>query len=349
MKPTKLLASPKFQKVIGGICLLLLAGGIYLLAHAGEEHTDDAVLEAHVVPLSAKVPGYVTALHVVDNQQVKAGDVLLEIDPADYLIRVDRAKAILAQAKAAAEGAGLTLQTTSISAPSQLDAAKAQVLAAEATWNKAVNELERMKRLSEEARSREQLDEAVAAEKVAHSNLEDAKARLRTAQTAPKTIAVARAGSEELAARIKQAEAELAQAQKDLADTKVVAPQDGRIVKRNIEQGAYVQSGQTLGFIVGNDLWVVANFKETQIRRMKPGQETSIEVDAFPHLTLKGKVESIQSGTGTRFSTFPAENATGNFVKIVQRVPVKIALTTQLDSSLPLGPGMSVEPTVKTR
>lgn len=317
--------------------------------HLGQESTDDATLEAHIITLSPKVPGYIIALNVEDNQPVKTGDVLLEIDPADYILKRDRAQANLDAANAAYNASSRNVEITRVSAPSNLSAAEAQVSAAEANYTRAANELKRMRRLTDEARSRSSLDEAIAAEKTAKSNLEDTKARLRSAQIAPKTITAAESNEAQLAAQVKQAEADLAITEKDLADTKITAPQDGRITRKGVERGDYVQPGQSLGYLVGTELWVIANFKETQLEHMKPGQKVDIEIDAFPDTHVKGKIGSIQSGSGVRFSAFPPENATGNFVKIVQRVPVKILLDTQTETGLPLGPGMSVTPTVHTR
>jgi membrane fusion protein (multidrug efflux system) len=254
----------------------------------------------------------------------------------------------LEAAKAAAEAAVNNAATTTVSAPSNLEAAQAQVAAAQANWDKAIDDLKRMQRLSNEARSQEQLEQAIAAEKSAHANFEDAGAKLRSAQTAPKAIAQAKASSDQLAAQVKQSEADLALAEIDLSNTKIVAPIDGRITKRSVERGNYVQPGQALASLVGNDLWVVANFKETQLHHMHPGQVVKIEIDAYPDTAFNGKVDSIQSGTGAFFSAFPPENATGNFVKIVQRVPVKIVFDPAPDAALAIGPGMSVVPTVDT-
>jgi membrane fusion protein (multidrug efflux system) len=331
------------------LALLIAAAGIYVLLHLGEESTDDAMIDAHVVTISPKVGGYVKVLNINDNQQVKAGDVLIEIDPADYIIRRDHAKAALEAAQAGHNASDKTLETTQISAPSNLEAAQAQVDAAQANWDKAANDLKRMRRLSDDARSREQLDSAIAAEKNARSQLEDAKAKLRSAQTAPKVIASAQSNADAQGAEVKEAQANLDQAEKDLADTKIIAPMDGRITNRSVERGDYVQPGQQLTSLVGTELWVTANFKETQLKHMRAGDKVDIHIDAFPGVKIDGKVDSIQSGTGARFSAFPPENATGNFVKIVQRVPVKIVLDHQPDASLPLGPGMSVVPTVYTK
>ena len=331
------------------LVLVVLTGvGVYLYLHHGEESTDDAAIDGRVVTISPKVPGYVIALNIDDNQLVKEGDVLLEIDPKDYAIRVEKAKAALQAATAAASASVQSFETTSISAPSNLDAARAEVDAAQANWVKADADLKRMQRLSNQARSQQELDQAVAAEKSAKSSLEDSQAKLRTAETAPKTIANAEASKDQLEAEVKQAQADLDQAEKDLNDTKIIAPMEGRITRRGVEKGDYVQAGQSLGSLVSTDMWVTANFKETQLEHMKPGQKADIRIDAYPGLKLEAKVDSIQSGTGGRFTAFPPENATGNFVKIVQRVPVKIVFDAKPDPSLALGLGMSVVPTVYT-
>ena len=346
---TKEKLSSKRGKIILAVLVIGLGVLGYILWHLGEESTDDAAIEAHVISLSPKVGGYIKKINVRDNQSVKAGEVLFEIDPEDYLIRRDRAQAGLDAATAAYHASTHTLETTQISAPSNLDAAVAQVEAAQANWTKARNDLGRMQRLSDEARSRQQLDEAIAVEKTTRSSFEDAKARLRSAQTAPKTIATAKFNTEQLSAQIKQAQADLAQAEKDLADTKIIAPMDGHITKRGVEMGDFLQPGQQIAYLVGNDMWVVANFKETQLSHIRPGQKVSIHIDAFSGADIEGKVDSVQAGSGARFSAFPPENATGNFVKVVQRVPVKILITTKQDAAVILGPGMSVVPTIYTR
>ena len=324
------------------------AGLFHVYTHRYEESTDDAAINGLVVTISPKVAGYVKTLNIDDNQRVNAGDILLEIDPTDYEIRRNRAQAVLDAAKAAAQAAYQHAETTGISAPSNLNAAQAQVVAAQAAWNKAVQGLRRMQRLSNEARSQEQLELALATEKTAHSNLLDAQAKWRGAATAPKAIAQAQADSAQREAQIRQAEADLAQAEQDLANTRVMAPIDGHIAKRGVARGNYVQTGQALAALIGLNVWVVAHFKETQLRHIHPGLPVTIHVDAYPDRPITGKVESIQSGSGAFFSLFPPENATGNFVKVVQRVPVKILLDALPDPALTLGPGMSVVPTVIT-
>lgn len=344
MKPTA-----KFIKFLVVFLVAVVGAGSYYYFHRGEVSTDDAAIEGRTVVLSPKVQGYVKILNVQDNQLVKAGDVLLEIDPTDYIIRRDRAKAALAAAKAAANASHNNLETTTVSAPSNIDAVEAQVASAQATWEKSLADRQRMESLfSAGACSRQQLDQAIATEKSDRSTLEKLRADLRSANTAPSVIAAAQDTSDQLQAQVRQAEADLVQAETDLANTKIIAPMDGRITKRSVETGNYVQAGQQLASLVGTELWIVANFKETQLEHMRPGQPVDIRIDAFPNAKLHGKVESFQAGTGAHFSLFPAENATGNFVKVVQRIPVKIVFDNLPDDTLPVGPGMSVIPTVYT-
>jgi membrane fusion protein (multidrug efflux system) len=338
----------KFIKILIVLSIIIGGGGAYYYSQRGEVSTDDAGVDGRTVVLSPKVQGYVKALNIQDNQMVKAGDILLEIDPADYIVRRDRAKAALAAAQAAANASHSNLETTTVSAPSTIDAAEAQVASARASWEKALADKQRMESLfSAGACPQQQLDQAVATEKALRSTLDQMRAGLHSANTAPSVIAAAKNTSEQLQAQVKQAEVDLAQAENDLANTKIIAPMDGRITNRSVEIGNYVQIGSQLGSLVGNELWIVANFKETQLEHMQPGQSVDIRIDAFPNVKLHGKVDSIQAGTGSHFSLFPAENATGNFVKIVQRIPVKIVFDS-LPDDIHMGPGMSVVPTVHT-
>lgn len=331
--------------VVAGLAVLAGLAGWWAL-HRGVESTDDAAIEASVIPVSPKVSGYVVALSIADNQTVRKGDVLLKIDPRDYVLAVEEAKAGLASAQARMEAAQFTHNSTTVSAPSDLESARAQVESAMADWKNKVVSLKRLQALDDTARTRKALDDAVAGEKSARSALDSAQARLRSAQTAPDKVAASRASVRELQADVEKAQAALDIAQKNLDDTVLVAPQDGRVTRRTVEVGAYVAPGQQLFTLVGRDLWVVANFKETQLSGMKPGQRVDIQVDAYPDQTFRGRLDSIQAGTGARFSLFPPENATGNFVKVVQRVPVKIVFDEKPGGQFALGPGMSVVPTV---
>lgn len=341
------LSSPRYIKIFLAALIIVLGASAYYYFHRNDISTDSATIEGHAVIVSPKVQGYVKNLYIQDNQIVKVGDVLLEIDPTDYQIRRERAKAALAAARAAVAVAVHNSKTTAVSAPATEDAISAQVTSAKAIWEKSASDRQRMENLFESgACSGQQRDQAIATERADRAALEKLRADLRSAATAPNVIAAAHNTIEQLQAQVAQAEADLDQAEKDLANTKIIATMAGRIIKFNVETGNYVQPGQQLASLVGMDMWVVANFKETQLERMKPGQPVDIRIDAYPNVVLHGKVDSFQSGTGSRFSLFPAENATGNFVKTAQRVPVKILFDTPPDNQLHLGLGMSVVPTV---
>lgn len=341
--------SSKYIGIFFAALIIILGVSAYYYFHRDDISTDNATIDGHAVIVSSKVQGYVKNLYIQDNQLVKAGDVLLEVDPTDYQIRRDRVKAALAAARAALAVAINNSETTAISAPANEDAISAQVASAQAVWEKSASDRQRAESLfASGACSQQQRDQAIATEKSDHAALEKLRANLKSASTAPNVIAASRNTIEQLQAQVTQAESDLAQAESDVANTKVIAPMDGRIIKSNIELGNYVQTGQQLASLVGTDLWVVANFKETQLEHMKPGQPVDIRIDAYPEVILHGKVDSFQSGTGSRFSLFPAENATGNFVKIVQRVPVKILFDNPPEIQLHLGLGMSVNPTVHT-
>ncbi|CUH97546.1 hypothetical protein P22_3677 [Propionispora sp. 2/2-37] len=341
--------SSKCIRILLAALIIVLGASSYYYFHRQDISTDSATIDGRAAIVSPKVQGYVKNLYIQDNQFVKAGEVLLEIDPTDYQIRRDRAKAALAAAKAALSTAVHNSATTAVSAPANEAAVAAQAASATAIWEKSAGDRRRMESLfASGACSQQQRDQAIATERADRAALEKLRADLRSASTAPTVIAASQNTIEQLQAQAHQAEADLAQAESDLLNTKIIAPMDGRIIKCNIEAGNYVQTGQQLASLVGTDMWVVANFKETQLERMKPGQPVDIRIDAYPKVVLHGKIDSFQSGTGSRFSLFPAENATGNFIKIVQRVPVKILFDTPPDTQLHLGLGMSVVPTVHT-
>ena len=256
-------------------------------------------------------------------------------------------------------------------AHSRLEQARAQVAAATAEATRAKADAERYERLLKyRAVSSQERDNAVAANRAAAANLDaaqqaqqaavdnlhraesqlgEAKAHLASARAAPNQVAYSRAQVDTSAAEIAQAKAEVRQAELNLSYTKIYAPESGRVTRKSVEPGSYVQVGQTLFSIVPDRVWVVANFKETQLANMRPGQPVTIEVDTYPDKLFKGHVDSIQAGSGAAFSLLPPENATGNYVKVVQRIPVKIVFDQPPDPAYPLGPGMSVEPEVKVR
>lgn len=330
------------------VVVILCAAGAFYYEHnmAGRESTDDARFDAYIVPISAKVSGYVKELDVTDNEAVKAGKPLLAIDPVDYQLAVDKATADVKAAQAQHDQAVQDLTAIKVSAPSSVDAAKAAVAAAQADLDNARKNAARNRKLKGVIASIREIEQTDAAVQVAEARLNQAQAQLKSAETSTQTIAAAEAHVQMLAAQVDEKKAELAKAQENLDDTKLAAPMDGKVTNRTVESGAYVQPGQALMAISSPALWVVADFKETQLEKMRVGQAVDIHVDAYPKLHLTGKVDSIQAGTGARLSLFPPENATGNFVKVVQRVPVKITLDRQPDANLALAPGMSVEATV---
>jgi membrane fusion protein, multidrug efflux system len=412
----------------------LIFGVRYYVHASAHEATDDAFIEGHVVQISPKVTGHIQKVYISDNQHVKKGDLLAEIDPRDYEARLAQAQAILQAAiskqQAAQINVGLTSTTSgagvqqassgvemarsgvdnaraqAAAARNRIDQSRAQVTTAEANAAQAeaqvqVAEAEATRASQDQQRyeqlykdnvvPRQQLDYAVAqahstaatleaarkkaaaaraqitesraAVDAAQSTLQQAEAQIGTAQAqvgeasgrlsaanaAPQQVAASRAQAATAAADIEQAKAAVEQAQLNLSYTKIIAPEDGRVTKKAVEEGAFVQIGQALMAVVPDEVWVIANFKETQLTGMRPGQEVDIKVDAYSDKTFKGHVDSIQSGTGARFSMLPPENASGNYVKVVQRVPVKIVFDQQPDPQYPLGPGMSVEPEVKVK
>ena len=324
-------------------------GAAYYIHGRGYEHTDDAQIDARVTFIAPKVSGYVTKVAIEDNAHVTAGAPLLEIDTRDYDLRIKQAQAVIDGAKARLAASNETYESSVVTAPSTMDAAKAAVAGAQANYDRALSDYNRKKQLNDLAISKQGIVDARTAMEAAASALADAKAKQAGAETAPRAIASAQAGTAQVNAELEAAQAQLAAAELDLAHTKIAAPYAGHITRRSIEPGAFVQPGQQILALVSDDYWVVANFKETQIARMKPGSPVSIRIDAYPDKLYKGHIDSFQKGTGGRFSAFPPENATGNFVKVVQRVPVKIIFDETPDPALAIGPGMSVVPTVDVR
>jgi len=364
--------------ILGGATLagLLLIGGWAFFA-AGKEGTDDAQIEADIVPVATRVAGQVQKLAVQDNQHVKKGELILQLDDADFLARVAQAEAELetaaaqaaandAQAQVAAAGArgGFASARAGVTGSSaSLATAQAGLTRAEAEEHKASLELQRSKDLrAANVVPQSKLDDDQAAWDVARAALQQARAALDAAQSrigeargrldqsAPvnQTIAVAEANARLAHARQRSADASLALAKLQLSYTRLYAQEDGQITRLTAREGQMVQPGQPLAALVPDRTYVVANFKETQIGRMKPGQPVKIEIDAYAGRKLEGKVESLAGGTGARFSLLPPDNASGNFVKVVQRVPVRIAWVNP-PSDLPLRPGLSADVTVHVK
>jgi membrane fusion protein (multidrug efflux system) len=336
--------------VFGAVVVALVLGiGIYWLMTHGTVSTDDAYTDGDAITIAPKVPGYVTQLAIGDNTRVKAGQLLVEIDPRDFTLARDKAAAALALDQAQLATAQANLDIARVRFPADLASAEAAAASARAGRDKAAADLDRQKKVDARATTQQQIDAATLALRTAEAQLADAEAKRRTADLVPQNIAAAEAQVRQLAAAADQAKADLAQAELNLSYSRITAPQDGWVTKRNVQLGSYLQVGQSLFSLVSPRVWVTANFKESQLAGMRPGQPARIRIDAYPDLDLEGHVDSIQMGTGSRFTAFPAENATGNYVKIVQRVPVKIVIDRGLDPNLPLPLGLSVDPVVDVR
>jgi membrane fusion protein (multidrug efflux system) len=389
------------------ILIVLIGTGVAIWRYyAVRESTDDAQIDGRVTPIAPRVGGTVLAVPVTDNQEVQTGTVLLQIDPRDYQVSLQRAQADLADAEAAWQGArsGVPITATTTAgqittaganveraqagasaAANEVDAARARLASIqarlrEATANslKAARDLERMKQLvAKDEISQQQYDATAAAAEAAKASvdaaqaavaeaergvavaqsrqeqarnmLEQAHADLRTARTAPDQVIITRARASSAEARVAMAAAALEQAKLNLAYTTLTAPVHGVVSKKSVEVGQTVQPGQPLMAVVPlDDIWVTANFKETELRDMRVGQLVYVKVDAYGR-TYRARVQSIAAATGARFSLLPPENATGNYVKVVQRVPVKIVFENGQDSERMLRPGMSVVATVMIR
>jgi membrane fusion protein (multidrug efflux system) len=334
--------------VILGLVLIgaAIGGGWHWYATRDLQDTDDAYTDGRAITIAPQVKGVVVQLLVNDNQFVKAGQQLIQIDPRDYIAARDQAQATLGLAEAQLANARISLEMVQVTDPAKLRAAQAQVDANRAVLLRTQSDYRRQHNIDPAATTRQNLDDANAANIQAAAQVALAEAQVKQADIVSLDVAEGEAQVRQLQAQVAQAQAQLAQAELNLSYTKVVAPQDGWIAQRRVEQGNYVQVGASILSIVSPQVWVTANFKETELTRMRPGQAVDISVDAYPSLKLHGHVDSIQLGSGSKFSAFPAENATGNYVKIVQRVPVKIDIDSGLDPNIALPLGISVEPTV---
>jgi membrane fusion protein (multidrug efflux system) len=397
----------RIRIAIVAVVIVVLGVAIWLWATAGRETTDDAQVDAHVTPIAARVGGTVTDVPVKENQQVEAGAVLVTIDPRDYQVALDKARAELATAEADAAVAKTNVPITSTTATGNvsnarggveeaaagidqaqrgIDAANARLATAqaheretEANAIKTAKDVDRFKALlAKDEVSQQQYDAAVAAAdgaraatdsarsqvqeaqagiQVAQSQLMQARAgasqasaQLQTAQTAPEQVAAMRARAASADAKVMQQRAVVQEAELNLQYVTVKAPMKGIVSKKSVEIGQVVQPGQPLMAIIPlEDVWVTANFKETQLRDMRVNQRAVIDVDAYGGREFKAHIESLAAATGSRFSLLPPENATGNFVKVVQRVPIRIAIDEKQDAAQLLRPGMSVNVKVYTK
>ena len=380
--------------VIAVVIVLALAAAGFWWYSTYSENTDDAQIEGHLIQVSARIGGQVLKVDVEENQVVKAGDVIAELDPGDYQVAVEKAEAALASAQANAAAAQVNVPITAVNtgsnlssagadvsgtqagtsqAQQQLEAAHARVAQAKANNVKAQADLERYRPLvAKDVISKQQFDAAVAAADAASAALSDARhseqaagdavrvarqreaqaqAGLKFAQTAPQQVAAQSARAKQAMAQVKEAQAQLDQAKLNLGYTKIVAPTAGIITRKSVEINQNVAPGQNLLTLVSLEgLWVTANFKETQLKHMAAGQQVEIDVDATGK-TYHGRVTQIGGATGSVLSLFPPENATGNYVKVVQRIPVRIDFTdlASEDSNHLLRPGLSVEPKVRVK
>jgi membrane fusion protein, multidrug efflux system len=370
---------PHAKWIVAALVIVLLTAGTFIWHYYSvRESTDDAQIDGHINPISARVTGTVLNVLHDDNEVVQAGTLLVELDPKDYQVAVDRARADLANAQANAIAAEVGVPLTQTTSSSQLVAADAGVKGAErdieaaraklndsqALYAKTSADLNRMEMLiGKDEISHQQYDAAVAANNSAKAQVDAATAAIASAEshaaqsqaqaeaarTVPEQIKVTRARAGAASAEVQRAISALAQAELNLKYTKIIAPVTGVLSKRSVEPGQTVQSGQPLFSIVNlDDIWTTANFKETQLKDMKVGQKAKIKVDAYGR-EFSGTVESIGGATGARFSLLPPENATGNYVKVVQRIPVRIRFDKGQDPHHELRPGMSVEPTVFTK
>jgi membrane fusion protein (multidrug efflux system) len=379
--------------LIFSIVVAVVLGGYFGFRYltAGHESTDDAQVGTDMVPISARVGGNVVAVPVVDNQVVKKGDLLAQIDPTDYENKVALADAEIQAAKAQAEAADAQVRIVSASskgglstaraalsgstssfagADAQIEAAKAAVTHAQADADKADTDLKRAQSLRKDdaipqaqvdslsavaaaqhaavAQAQAQLAAAVEMKNTAHSRIAEAEGRVEQSAPVEAQLAAAKANADLAHARVASAETTLAQAKLNLSYTKIVAPADGHISKLAVHAGQLVSPAQTITNVLPDATYVIANFKETQVGRMRAGQVAEVAVDAYPGRTLHARVDSVAYGTGAQFSLLPPDNASGNFVKVVQRVPVKL-VWTDLPDDVRVQAGLSADVTVMTK
>jgi membrane fusion protein (multidrug efflux system) len=350
----------RFKPMLVGIALVLVlaVGGLHFFAQSmSYESSDDAFIDGHISNAAPKIAGRIDKVFITDNQLVKKGDPLVEIDPRDYDAQLKQKQAALdsTKAQAVAAQAGVEQQIARVkSLQATLDQNKADQRAAEAQADQTTDNLRRQQDLYDHhVVSIQDLTNAKDSNRSAQANVDSAKmkvlsdeAQIGAGEAEVRTFA---ALLQYVLAQQQENEANVETAQLNDSYTKVFAPESGRVTRKSVEPGDYVQVGQNLLALIPSNIWVTANFKENQLRLMRPGQPVEIGVDALGEKKFKGHVDSIQMGSGAAFSLLPPENATGNYVKVVQRVPVKIRFDSLPDVGLPLGPGESVVPTVKVQ
>jgi membrane fusion protein (multidrug efflux system) len=335
----------------------VIVGLIYMVNSAAYQSTDDAFIEGHIVPVSAQIAGRVQSVYVDDNQSANKGDLIVELDPRDFDAAVRQKAAALTSSQAQAAAAQAAVQQAIAHVKTEeatVESDQATAVADAAQNDKAQSDFKRFEELFKtKVVSPQDVDQFRATAKSAQATLNAAEKKVLIDQA---LVSEARAQVDAFAglvqsvnAQIHEADANLATAKLNQSYTRILAPESGWVTQKSVEPGAYVQAGQNLFALVPKQVWVTANFKEDQIGRMRPGQRVEIEVDALHGRKFRGLVDSIQAGSGARFSLLPPQNATGNYVKVVQRIPVKIAFVDPLNTGngLPLGPGESVVPTIK--
>jgi membrane fusion protein (multidrug efflux system) len=335
----------------------VIVGLIYIVNSSAYQSTDDAFIDGHIIPVSAKVAGRVQSIYVVDNQTVKKRDLVIELDPRDFDAAARQKAAALqsSQAQAAAVQAALQEAIAHVKTTQAIVESDRATAAADAAQNdKAQSDFKRYEDLYRtKVVSPQDVDQYRAAAKSAQATLDAADKKVLSDEA---QVDEARAQADAYAglvqavtAQINESDANLATAKLNQSYTRILAPESGWVTQKSVEPGQYVQAGQNLFALVPKEVWVTANFKEDQIRRMHPGQTVEIAVDALHGQKFRGHIDSIQAGSGARFSLLPPQNATGNYVKVVQRVPVKILFEEPIntETGLPLGPGESVVPSVE--
>jgi membrane fusion protein (multidrug efflux system) len=330
--------------------------GLALLANTlTHESTDDAFIAGHIVSIAPRISGQVSAVHILDNQLVRSNEPLVDIDPSDYSTTLSQKQAAQHSAesnfKAAVAGYNLmgvkvtTAEATSKESKADADAAKATATRAKADFTRAQT------LRTNETISAQEFDQAKAAADEAEANFNSAKQKADADESkvdeANAQLAAAKAESEAVFAQLNQSKTEVDSANLNLSYTKIFAPGDGRVTRKQVEVGDYLQAGQQIMSLVPVEVWVVANFKESQLRKMKPNQPALVAIDALGGRKFAAHVDSVQAGSGAAFSLLPPENATGNFVKVIQRVPVKIIFDEPLPADKTIGPGLSVTPSVQ--
>lgn len=334
-----------FAFLLGGLAVIALGVGIFfywLLYMHPYENTDDAFVDARSISIQPKVGGYLVDVPVTDNQHVEAGQILFQIYQRDYAIALDQAKAQVEADQAAIKNIDAQIQAQN----ANIDVSKAQVATAQAALKFAQEDAARYKDLADRGSgSIQQSQSATSTLQQRQASLQSANAGVVAAQKQIGSLEAQKASTQ---AQLARDQAQVEQAELNLGYTTVRSVQPGRVVRLTGGIGQLAQAGQTLATFVPDDIWVTANFKETQINDMRPGQPVEIAIDAYPGRKIHGTVASVQPGSGTAFSLLPAQNATGNYVKVTQRIPVKIVVK-DWPTDVSIGPGMSIVPTVTVR